>query len=139
MGEEQSVFIFPKTPGFNLNSTMGPDEIADCPTILFDEDDDGLYGKWFLERFGCLPPEINQRYIVNSHGNMIQAVREGLGVAVVPLHVLRRCRHYGHVGSFEDLKVCNGKFYVVYRAGDIQLPRIQLVFEEIIKSSGPLS
>ena len=49
------------------------------PTILF-EQEDPLYFQWCRAHFGNAPKNVNVKYVVNSHGNMLQAVSEGLAL-----------------------------------------------------------
>ncbi len=139
IGEETSVLVFPDTPEFNITSETGLDELAAYPTILFQEEGDGLYLKWCREKYGQIPKKINRKYVINSHGNMLQAVQKGLGVAVVPLHVLKRSYYKDKVGSLLDFKVSNGKFYVVYHKDAVELTRIRTTLDRLTQADNPLN
>lgn len=139
IGEERSVLVFPDTPEFKITENITLDDLANYPTILFQEQGDGLYLKWCRERYGQIPKKINKKYVINSHGNMLQAVQKGLGLAVVPLHVLRRSYYKDKVGSLMDFKVSNGKFYVVYHKDATELTRVRMTLNRLIEASNPLS
>lgn len=139
IGEERSVLVFPDTADFQITSAISLDELASYPTILFQEEGDGLYLKWCREKYGQIPKKINRKYIINSHGNMLQAVQKGLGVAVVPLHVLKRSYYKDKVGSLSDFKVSNGKFYVVYHKDAVELTRIRKTLDRLTNSDNPLN
>lgn len=139
LGEERSVLVFPDTPEFQITSKISLEELASYPTILFQEEGDGLYLKWCREKYGQIPKKINRKYVINSHGNMLQAVQKGLGVAVVPLHVLKRSYYKDKVGSLMDFKVSNGKFYVVYHKDAVELTRIRKTLDRLTNSYNPLN
>lgn len=139
LGEERSVLVFPDNENFDITEDIELEELASYPTILFQEQGDGLYLKWCREKYGQIPKKINKKYIINSHGNMLQAVQKGLGVAVVPLHVLKRSYYKDKVGSLLDFKVSNGRFFVVHHKDSIELTRIQSTLKRLLEANGPLT
>lgn len=139
LGEEKSVFVFPDDSRFNIKESIELDELSSFPTILFQEQGDGLYLRWCRERFGKTPKSINKKYIINSHGNMLQAVQKGLGVAVVPKHVLKRSYYKDKVKSLEGIEVSNGKFYLVYHKESIDLKRTQATLKVLSHVEGPFN
>jgi DNA-binding transcriptional LysR family regulator len=139
LGEERSVLVFPDNDNFKIDQNITLEELASYPTILFQEEGDGLYLKWCREKYGQIPKRINKKYIINSHGNMLQAVQKGLGVAVVPLHVLKRSYYKDKVGSLLDFKVSNGKFYVVYHKDAVELTRIRATLDRLTLTPNPMS
>lgn len=140
LGEEKSTLVFPDLDEFVLQDDMTLDEFASYPTILFEEYGDHLYMKWCRERFGKTPKDINVRYIINSHGNMLQAVMNGLGVAVVPKHVLGRSYYRDKVRTLNDeIDVSNGKFFLVYHKNSEQLLRVQRTLEELTSYKNPFT
>ena len=139
LAEEKSTFIFPKNRSFHVDREMSLDEISNLPTILF-EQDDPLYYQWCRARFDKNPKLINTKYVVNSHGNMLQAVSKGLGVAVVPNHVLNRTHLRGDLEHFdENFEVSNGNFYLVYQKESLQLKRIKNTIEFLLAIDNPLN
>lgn len=137
IGEEKSVLVFPDREEFNITNESTLEEISSLPTILFQERGDGLYLRWFRERFGEIPKKINHKYVINSHGNMLQAVQRGLGVAVVPLHVLKRSYYKDKVNALESFKVDNGRFYVVYHKDSLELTRVKTTLERLTSVQHP--
>lgn len=137
IGEEKSVLVFPDNDEFQINNETTLEELSSYPTILFQEQGDGLYLKWFRERFGRIPKKINHKYIINSHGNMLQAVQRGLGIAVVPMHVLKRSYYKDKVNVLDSFKVDNGRFYVVYHKDSLELTRIKMTLERLTSSQNP--
>ncbi|MCO4793917.1 MAG: LysR family transcriptional regulator [Bacteriovoracaceae bacterium] len=138
IGEEQSSLVYPDSDEFKLHPKMTLEELTSYPTILFEEEGDHLYLKWCKEKYGKTPKKINSKYVINSHGNMLQAVQRGLGVAVVPKHVLRRSYYKDKVVTLEeDFQVSNGKFYLVYHKNSEQLLRIKTTLEELTSVENP--
>jgi DNA-binding transcriptional LysR family regulator len=137
IGEEKSVLVFPDKPEYNITSDIGLEEISSYPTILFQEEGDGLYLKWCREQFGNIPKKINKKYIINSHGNMLQAVQKGLGVAVIPLHVLGRSYYKDKVNTLDEMKVTNGRFYVLYHKESIDIMRMKMTLDKLTQSKNP--
>ena len=139
LSEEKSTFIYPKRNNFNIDQNLALDEIANLPTILF-EQEDPLYLQWCRAQYGNTPKNINIKYVVNSHGNMLQAVSKGLGVAVVPNHVLNRTHLIDDLGFLDEkYEVSNGNFYLVYHKESIQLKRIEKTIEFLLAIDNPLN
>jgi DNA-binding transcriptional LysR family regulator len=139
IGEERSVLVYPDSPDFKIGPSITLEELSKLPTVLFQEEGDGLYLKWCRERFGRVPQKINKRYIINSHGNMLQAVQKGLGVAVVPQHVLKRSYYKDKVKMFSDQEVSNGRFFVVYHKDAQELLRMRKTLERLLDVKNPLA
>jgi len=139
IGEERSVLVYPDSSEFNLKKNMTLEELSSLPTILFQDEGDGLYLKWCREFFGRVPTKINKRFIINSHGNMLQAVQRGLGVAVVPKHVLKRSYYKDKVRVFENVEISNGKFFILYHPGSEEIFRIKKILELLSSIKNPLS
>lgn len=124
--EEKSTLVFPKSMKeefSNKKITLSMLEVI--PTILF-EQDDHLFLKWCRSKFKALPKKLNIRFSVNSHGHMLQAVYEGLGVAVVPNHVLNRSYFKDKVMTLGDeFEVPSGKLFIVYHKESENLLRVK--------------
>jgi DNA-binding transcriptional LysR family regulator len=139
LSEEKATLVFPKSDDFNITQDITLEELSKLPTVLF-ERDDPLYLNWCLKKFGKIPKKINMRYAVNSHGNMLQAVLQGLGVAVIPTHVLRRSFYLDKLSEIsKQFEVTNGKFYLVYHKDSKELLRIKTVIDHIVNADNPLS
>jgi len=139
LSEERSTLVFPKSKEFDISKDCKLEELTSFPTILF-EQGDPLYYNWFRVRFGKTPKKINVRYVVNSHGNMLQAVSKGLGVAVIPNHVLGRSFYRDKVATLnKEHDVSNGKFYIVYHKESMDLLRIKETIDRMLRVKNPLA
>jgi DNA-binding transcriptional LysR family regulator len=129
LAEEQLSLVFPKD--FKITKNLSFDQLLDFPIIMF-ETEDTLFFKWCNQRFGKVPKKVNQRFIVNSHGTMLQAVHQGLGVAVVPQHVVHRSYYKDKVKTLgPDFLVSNGKFFAVYHKEALEHLRVQKTLERL--------
>lgn len=138
LSEEKISLVFPKDNNFNIYKEMTIEELSELPTILFQEEDH-LFLKWCRDHFGKTPKKTIARFIVNSHGNMLQAVEKGLGVAVVPNHVLKRSYYRDRIGTLgETFEVSNGKFYIVYHKDSLELMRISETLKRLTSENNPL-
>jgi DNA-binding transcriptional LysR family regulator len=71
--------------------------------------------------------------MVNSHGHILQAVHEGLGVAVVPNHVLNRSYFKDKVSTLGgEFEVPSGKLFIVYQKESENLARIKNTIERLL-------
>ncbi|EQC48066.1 LysR family transcriptional regulator [Bacteriovorax sp. Seq25_V] len=137
LSEETVTLVYPKGNPFGITKDMTIDDLAKIPTVLFEREDQ-LFQNWCRAKFGKLPKSKNVKYTINSHGNMLQAVREGLGIAVVPNHVLKRSFYKEQVetlGNFFD--VDHGKFYLVYHKDATELVRIKKTLERLTSEKNP--
>ena len=131
--EEVSTLVAPldfKNQFENKKFTLA--ELETIPTILF-EQNDHLFLKWCRSKFSSLPKKLNVRFSVNSHGHMLQAVHMGLGVAVVPNHVLNRSYFKDKVLALgKDYEVPSGKLFVVYHKESENITRIKTTIERLL-------
>lgn len=131
LSQEQLTLVFPDDKSFEIGPDLTLEQLVKYPTILF-EMEDTLFFKWCSHRFGQIPKKINVRYTVNSHGNMLQAVQQGLGIAVVPHHVILRSYYKDKVRTLgPEFRVSNGKFFAVYHKEALELVRIQKTLERL--------
>lgn len=123
--EEKLTLVYPKNDIYNFSESITLDELVKYPTILFGNEDH-LFNKWCYTRYKSRPKNINARYIINSHGNMLQAVQQGLGLAVVPNHVLLRSYYRDKVNLLTNsTDVVNAKFYIVFHKSSSELLRLK--------------
>lgn len=138
LGQENITLVFPKSKNFPIDKKITLDELVKYPMIGF-EQDAPLFMSWSKKHFGEVPKSVNVRYAINSHGNMLQAVLKGLGIAVVPTHVLSRSIYKEKVQTLgKEFEVCNEKFYMVYHKDAEELMRIQKIIEVIKNAENPL-
>jgi len=139
LSEEKASLVFPKNKDFAISKNISMEELSKYPTVLF-EQGDPLFFNWCRARFGDIPKKVNVKYIVNGHGNMLQAVSQGLGVAVVPNHVLRRSFYREKVQTLgKDFEVSNGKFFILYHKESKELMRIEQTINHLISHESPLA
>ncbi len=106
--------------------------LQEMPIILF-EQNDHLFMKWCRSKFNSVPKKLNVRFSVNSHGHMLQAVHLGLGIAVVPNHVLNRSYFKDKVLTLGDeYEVPSGKLFIVYHKEAGNLVRIKATIERLL-------
>ncbi|OIQ17813.1 MAG: hypothetical protein BM556_10305 [Bacteriovorax sp. MedPE-SWde] len=138
LSEEKVTLVFPKDNPFNITKEMTLEDLSTIPTILF-EQEDKLFFNWCRVKFGKMPKSLNTKYVINSHGNMLQAVKEGLGIAVVPNHVLNRSFYQDKIATLgSEFEVDNGRFYIVYHKDATELVRVRKTLERLTKESNPL-
>lgn len=135
---EKATLVFPKNGPFNINPKIDLETMTSLPTIFF-EQKDHLYMKWCQEHFGKKPENVNVRLVVNVHGNILHAVSLGLGIAVVPLHVLSRSFYKDKVETLGDkFEIENYHFYVVYHKDSLSLKRMQCMLNHLQSFNNPL-
>ena len=133
--EEKSTLVFPKDhKNFKFTEKFTLKSLEELPIVLF-EKDDHLFFKWCRTKFKAVPKKMNTRFIVNSYGHMLQAVHEGLGVAVVPNHVLNRSYFKDKVAAFGgEFEVPSGKLYIVYHKESENLLRVKKTIKHLLAS-----
>lgn len=124
--EEKSTIVAPHEMKEELTRVpLTLERLENLPTVLF-EQNDVLFLKWCRAKFKNVPKKLNVRFCVNSHGHMLQAVSAGLGIAVVPNHVLNRSYFKDKVANFGDeFEVPVGKIYIAYHKESENLLRIK--------------
>lgn len=138
LSEEKSILVFPKSKEYDIDENITLNKLSSYSTILFGEDD-YLYLNWCRKRFGQTPKKVKTRYIINSHGSMLQAVSQGLGVAVVPTHVLKRSYYRDKVKNLgTEFEVTNGRFYLIYHKDSLKIKRIKTIKEKLVQNGRAL-
>lgn len=110
---EYITLVYPKK--FKITPGMDVKEILKNPVIFYAPNDPNFY-RWCREKHGVVPRNVKPRLTVNSFGQMLSAVNEGLGIAVVPTHVLKRNQRSNLVVQEEPIFSNNVSF--VYHADD---------------------
>ncbi len=142
LGEEKSVLIVPlkNTDGseFDFKAT-NLEEFGQSPTILYDHND-ALYLQWCRLTYGQIPKKINRKLVINSHGNMLKAVARGLGIAILPTHVIERSSHRNKVRIIGlNSAVTTSKVYFVNHAENLNNMRISEFKKFLQSGDNPLT
>lgn len=115
---ENSTLVFPDSPKFNITPKTSLKEIADMPLIFF-EQRDPLFYQWCRKKYGSVPRNVRPHITVNAFGQMLQAVHEGHGIAVVPTHVFRRSYFKKKVKTLgKDFDIQSSIFHFIYHTED---------------------
>lgn len=125
--DEQLTLVYPDTKEFNFlaNTKLTLEMLNNLPSIMFDNGDP-LFFRWCKEIFGSIPKKINKRIVVNSHGTIMAAVHRGLGIAVLPTHVLYRSFYKDKVKTLgSKYEVFHNRYYFIAHKEVIPLRRIQ--------------
>lgn len=65
------------------------EQIKNLPFIFFDEQDPNFY-LWSRDRYKQVPKGIKPRLVFNSYTPMLHAVKDKIGAAIMPTHILAR-------------------------------------------------
>jgi DNA-binding transcriptional LysR family regulator len=130
--DEYTTLVFPKS--FGINSSTDLKDLLSHPVIFYDVNDPNFY-RWCREKFGVVPRNVKPRLVVNSFGQMLQAVNEGVGIAVVPTHVLKRGHHaktnVATVGK--EFEVLNNKISFAFHADEAQNYKIKELYKFLLE------
>jgi len=139
LSQEKATLVFSEKFSNVVTKNITIEELVKLPIILF-EPGDPLFYNWCRERFGHVPRKLNIKFVMNSHGPMLEAVQNGLGVAVVPTHVLMRSYFRDKVKTLgHEFEIVNGNFFLVYHKESWPLMRIQKTVERLLASDNPLA
>lgn len=130
---EYLTLVMPDSKKFTIDEDVDLKTLSELPTILFDHAD-ALFLQWCKSKLGAVPKKIKKKLVINSHGDMLQAVRQGLGIAVIPTHVLDRFHQNDH--SFqvnEKFEVFSEKYFFVTHKESSDLKRIKVLRDYLVK------
>lgn len=130
---EYLTLVFPDSPDFKITAQTDLKELLTFPFIFYDLNDPTFY-RWSKEKFGVVPRNIRPRLVVNSFGQMLQAVKEGLGVAIVPTHVLTRSPYKDKVKTVgPEFEVFNNKISFAYHSDDAENYKIKELYKFLLE------
>jgi DNA-binding transcriptional LysR family regulator len=130
---EHTTLVFPKA--FKINSKSDLKEILSHPIIFYDIHDPNFF-RWCREKFGVVPRHLKPRLVVNSFGQMLHAVDEGLGIAVVPTHVLKRSIQRENVATVgKEFEVFSNKVSFAYHPDDGDNYKINELYKFLLKAA----
>lgn len=130
---EKATLVFPDSKEFPISNDITLKELSEYPLIFFEEKDP-LFYTWCRKKFGQVPRNVQPRLVVNAFGQMLQAVHENIGVAVVPTHVFRRSYFKDkvkHLGKENDVE--SSVFNFVYHAEDKGNLKIDTLYQFLLK------
>ncbi len=128
---EYSTLVFPES--FNITAKSDLKEILSHPIIFYDNNDPTFY-RWCKEKFGVVPRNLKPRLVVNSFGQMLQAVNEGIGIAVVPTHVMKRSYKRENVKTVgKEFEVFNNKVSFAFHADEADNYKIKELYKFLLQ------
>ncbi len=131
--DEYTTLVFPDSDKFPITAKTDLKEILTYPFIFYDNNDPTFY-RWCREKFGVVPRNIKPRLVVNSFGQMLQAVNEGLGLAIVPTHVLKRSHTRSKVKTVgKEFEVFNNKVSFAFHADDADNYKIKELYKFLLE------
>lgn len=134
IGEEVVTLVVPDRPEFEVTENSSFEDIIKYPIILFEENDT-LFTKWCYSVFKKRVGKLNKRLVINSHGNMLEAVSKGLGIAVLPTHVIARNPYRDDIKDFgKRFHVKSQDFFFVYQKEQEDILRMQKFKESLVES-----
>jgi DNA-binding transcriptional LysR family regulator len=127
---EYSTLVFPES--FKITAKSDLKEILSHPIIFYDNNDPTFY-RWCKEKFGVVPRNLKPRLVVNSFGQMLHAVNEGIGIAVVPTHVLKRSYKRENVKTVgKEFEVFNNKVSFAFHADEADNYKIKELYKFLL-------
>lgn len=128
--DEVATLVIPKSPEYaDITTNITLKELTEYPIIYFEERDP-LFLNWCKMTFGSTPRNIKPRLVVNAFGQMLQACHEGLGIAVVPTHVLERSFFKERIKTLgEKFEQTNSEFNFVYHTESKNSLKLKVLFE----------
>ncbi|MBY0516254.1 MAG: LysR family transcriptional regulator [Bacteriovoracaceae bacterium] len=132
--EEHTVLVFPDSKEFKINDKSDLKDILQFPVIMFEENDP-LFFRWCKEHFGALPRQVKSRLMVNSFGKILQAVYDGLGVAVVPTHVLERSFYKDKIKTLKGSEVFNNTICFATRVEEADGLKMKGLYQHLLSTS----
>lgn len=131
LGQEYSTLVFPKN--MEIPKDFDVKDLANLPLIFFEEHDP-LFFNWCRQHFGSIPRSVTPRLVINNFSQILAAISEGLGVAVVPSHVLKRSFYGTQVKAFSTEKESTiSTLYYVTSNDHFELIKIKTFFEFLKK------
>lgn len=118
---------------FEITNSTDLKEILNLPIIFYENNDPNFY-RWCREKFGVIPRNVKPRLVVNSFGQMLQAVNEGLGVAVVPTHVLKRSHFKQKLKTAgKEFEIFSNRVSFAFHADEAQSYKIKELYKFLLE------
>lgn len=129
--DEHTTLVFGSK--YDITSKTDLKEILSHQIIFYENNDPNFY-RWCREKFGVVPRNIKPRLVVNSFGQMLQAVNENLGIAVVPTHVLKRSHLKDKVRTAgKEFEVYSNKVSFAFHPDEAQSYKIKELYKFLLE------
>ncbi|MES2529368.1 MAG: LysR family transcriptional regulator [Bdellovibrionota bacterium] len=129
--DEHTTLVFGSK--YDITSKTELKEILQYQIIFYENNDPNFY-RWCREKFGVVPRNIKPRLVVNSFGQMLQAVNENLGIAVVPTHVLKRSHLKDKVRTAgKDFEIFSNKVSFAFHPDEAQSYKIKELYKFLLE------
>lgn len=133
---EHTTLVFHEKASLSKDSDLK--DILNQPIIFYENNDPNFY-RWCREKFGVVPRNLKPRLVVNSFGQMLQAVNAGLGVAVVPTHVLKRSHFKDKVKTAgKDFEVFSNKVSFAFHPDEANSYKIKELYKFLLEATKEL-
>ncbi|WP_408096714.1 LysR family transcriptional regulator [Peredibacter sp. HCB2-198] len=133
---EHTTLVFSEK--FNITNKTELKDILNIPIIFYENNDPNFY-RWCREKFGVVPRNVKPRLVVNSFGQMLQAVNGGLGVAVVPTHVLQRSNMKSNLKTVgKEFEIFSNKVSFAFHADEAQSYKIKELYKYLHEAAKDL-
>lgn len=130
---ENSTLVFPDLPQFNITPKTSLKEIIDMPLVFF-EQRDPLFYQWCRQKYGSVPRNVKAHLTVNAFGQMLQAVHDGQGIAVVPTHVFRRSFYKNKVKTLgKAFDIQSSVFHFIFHTEDKDSLKMKTLYDFLQK------
>lgn len=134
--DEYTTLVF--SDKISITKTTELKDILSLPIIFYETNDPNFY-RWCREKFGVVPRNIKPRLVVNSFGQMLQAVNEGVGVAVVPTHVLKRSGYKTKIKTVgKEFEVFSNRVAFGVHADEAQSYKIKELYKFLLEAAKDL-
>lgn len=131
---EMATLVYPNLPEYaGINNDITLKELSEYPLVFFDERDH-LFYTWCKKKYGQVPRNLSPKLVVNAFGQMLQAVHQGMGIAVVPTHVFRRSYFKDkvkHLGKEYDIQ--SSVFNFIFHPEDKGSLKIDTLYQFLLK------
>lgn len=133
---EHTTLVFPEKTKITKDTDLK--DILANPIIFYENNDPNFY-RWCREKFGVVPRNIKPRLVVNSFGQMLQAVNAGLGIAVVPTHVLKRSHFKDKVKTGgKEFEIFSNKVSFAYHPDEANSYKIKELYKFLLEATKEL-
>lgn len=133
---EHTTLVF--SDKFNITNKTELKDILNIPIIFYENNDPNFY-RWCREKFGVMPRNVKPRLVVNSFGQMLQAVNGGIGIAVVPTHVLSRSNLKLNLKTVgKEFEIFSNKVSFAFHADEAQSYKIKELYKYLHEAAKDL-